>query len=111
MCQSSSHAIHLMLIAVWSRRRRKRSRKEEEEGEGEEEEDDDDDDDDDHEEDDFNDDEDDVSWAITSPFFRPCPRAIGTVICCRARTFLDHCARRVTFIPEKQVSKFSICQQ
>ncbi len=37
---------------------------------------------------------------IFSPFFRPCPRAIGTVLCCRARTFLDHCARRGTLIPE-----------
>ena len=37
---------------------------------------------------------------IYSPFFRPCPRAIGTVLCCRARTFLDHCARRGTLIPE-----------
>ena len=37
-----------------------------------------------------------------SPFFRPCPRAIGTVMCCRARTFLDHCARHGTLIPKWQ---------
>ena len=42
--------------------------------------------------------------AISSPFFRPCPRAIGTVFCCRARTFLNHCARRGTHFPEWQFS-------
>ena len=45
--------------------------------------------------------------VVNSPFFRPCPRAIGTLMCCRARTFLDHCARRGTLIPEKQVSKLA----
>ena len=46
-----------------------------------------------------------LHFAIASPFFRPCPRAISTVRYCWARTFLDHCARRGTLISEKQVSK------